>query len=286
MLFRSERAGFGLPARLMLLYTPEYPGYSSWRMVGASLPGALEYLVQHPVSAALRYARNAAGYLLALLSGFGPVALGLAAAGLAVRRSRPRLDPVSPTSPLLLAIGLQAIGLSAVQHAPRFLTPVAPLVCVFVGMAAAALTDRWGGGRAAMALALALTLERAGTVAYQRRDALRRSAPLGRGTISALLDRTRNWPRDRGVLLTDVPDWAAWHLDRPALFLPLRGDVEEVARARPVSGIWLSRGARARNLADRDGAWVSAIDGNAPVAGFRGPEVLPDGSRLYRHVPP
>ena len=285
IVMEGERTGFGLPARLMLLYTPQYPGYSSWRMVGAALPGALEYVAQHPAYAVLRYARNVAGYLLTLLSGVGPVALAIAVAGVAARRRLPSLGLAAPAMPLLLAIALQIFSLAAVQHAPRFLTPIAPLACVLVGMAATPLLDRWGGGRRAAALLLALALERAGTVAYQRVDAGRRGRPLGRETVSVLVDRTRNWSRDRGVLLTDVPDWAAWHLDRPTIFLPLRGDVEKVTQARPVSGIWLSRDARARNLADRDSAWVLAIDRNEPLPGFAGPDVLPDGSRLYRHVP-
>ncbi len=279
----EARTGFSLPSRLMLLYSPEYPGYSSWRMIGAALPGPIAHFLERPGYVAFRYARDVFGYGLELLASLGPVGLGLAIAGLAVRRPRFRIDLRSPTVLLAIAILLQILVLSAIQRAPRFLVPVVPLVCVFAGLAGMPVLELWGSRRGVAALVLALLLERSGTVAFQRADALRRAPPLSEATVALLAERMRPWPR-AAALLTDVPDWAAWHLDRPAIFLPMWTDVERVTRTHAVSGIWLAPDARGRNAADRDTAWVRAIDHAAAPQGFSGPEIFPDGSKLYTRI--
>jgi hypothetical protein len=88
------------------------------------------------------------------------------------------------------------------------------------------------------------------------------------------------WPRDQ-LIVSDVPDWVAWHADRPALLLPLSRDLARVDRDHPIAAIFLSPDARARNLADGDTTWVGVIDRGAPIAGFAGPASLPGGARLY-----
>lgn len=103
-------------------------------------------------------------------------------------------------------------------------------------------------------------------------------------TVAALAERTHEWPRT-GLVLSDVPDWVAWHLDRPALFFPLMPQVDSLAESREISGILLSPGARQRNVSDGDRAWVAAIDHSERLRGFAGPEILPDGSRLYARAP-
>jgi len=123
-------------------------------------------------------------------------------------------------------------------------------------------------------------LERGAQAAYQRGDALRRFPPVPPATAEALMERAREWPRGR-LVLSDAPDWVAWHLDRPALLLPLRGQLDSLAAARPVAAIWLSPAARQRNVADRDTAWVGVMDRGEPLQGFSGPGRLPGGSLLY-----
>ena len=82
-------------------------------------------------------------------------------------------------------------------------------------------------------------------------------------------------------MLSDAPDWAAWHLDRPALFFPLMSQLDSLRATRPIAAIWLSPAARARNIADGDTAWVGMMDRNEGLPGFSGPETLPGGSRVY-----
>src|SRR3972149_9123766 len=106
------------------------PRSSSWRMVGVALPGPIAQLLEHPGDAAFRYARNVFGSVLDLLHALGPVGVGLAIAGLAIRRPRTRIDYRSPVAPLVLAILIQILALSAIHRAPRFLVPVMPLACV------------------------------------------------------------------------------------------------------------------------------------------------------------
>jgi hypothetical protein len=134
--------------------------------------------------------------------------------------------------------------------------------------------------RALAALLLVVVLERGAQVVYQRGDALRRFPPVPAATEPALAERAREWPRG-GLVLSDAPDWVAWHLDRPALLLPLMAQVDSLAAARPVTAIWLSPAARQRNVADRDTAWVGAMDRGERLRGFSGPEALPGGSLLY-----
>jgi hypothetical protein len=82
-------------------------------------------------------------------------------------------------------------------------------------------------------------------------------------------------------VLSDAPDWIAWHLDRPALFLPLMAQLDSLSLARQVDAICLSPVARDRNVADGDTAWVGKMDRNESLRGYRGPDLLPGGSRVY-----
>jgi hypothetical protein len=87
------------------------------------------------------------------------------------------------------------------------------------------------------------------------------------------------------LLLTDVPSWAAWHLDRPALLLPTSGSMPRVAEEHPFAAFLLSSDARRRNVADGDSAWIEVWDRNVALEGFRGPIALPGGARLYERAP-
>jgi len=281
----QAREGFAIQGNPMLLYTPQYPGYSSSRMLGAHLPGVLEYVLHNPGSFALRYIKDVAGYLLDLSSGVGPVALGVAAAGIAVGRRASVVGTRHNLTPLLIAIAWQILAMSALERSPRFLTPVLPLVCVVLGIAAAPALARLARRRALIVAFTAVVLERGANVIYQRGDAHRRFPPVGPATESALAERMRGWPPE-GIVLSDAPDWAAWHFDRPALFLPLMRQLDSLSTARPVVAIWLSPAARPRNVADADSAWVGAMDRNEAPAGFSRPGTLPDGSRIYTRAAP
>ena len=74
----------------MLLYTPEYPGYSSSRTYGEPLPGVLDYALRHPGMFAWRWAKDMAGFGIDLLVALGPIAMGLAIAGLLLREVKER----------------------------------------------------------------------------------------------------------------------------------------------------------------------------------------------------
>ena len=266
----------------MLLYTPEYPGYSSARSYGVAMPAAVPYVLAHPMTFAVRWIKDVLGFGLDLLGGLGPLAIGLAMAGLLLREARERYAPLRPTLPFLIAIALQIAAFSALERSPRFLVPVAPLACVMIGIAAAPALDRLCGRRALEALFALLIAERALTVAFQTREAPRRFPPLPPATASALNAAATAgvWPRDR-LILSDIPDWVAWHADRAALLLPLARDLARVERDHPVAAIFLSPDARARNVADGDTAWVGVIDRNAPIPGYEGPSFLPGGARVY-----
>jgi len=279
-LLSPDHGSSGLLGRLMLLYTPEYPGYSAWRSYGEALPGALDYVFRHPVSLAVRWAKDVVGFGLDLSNGFGPVALGLGLAGLLTRDAKERYAPFRPMLPFVAAIVLAVATFAAIERGPRHLVPVAPLACVLIGVAAAPALDRLCGRRMALALVALLLLERGATVAFQTRDAARRSTPIPRETIAALEPSASAWPKD-AILLTDVPDWAAWHLDRPALLLPLRRSLEPLLLDHDVAAIFLSPDARGRNAADGDTAWVGILDRSERLPGFRGPTPLPGGARLY-----
>jgi hypothetical protein len=255
------------------------------------LPGMLEYVAGHPGPFALRFARDLAGYGIGLLGGLGPVAIALLIAGLALRlerRGREGTDAGAPAAarrvllPLAIAVPWQILAFSTLEWSPRFLVPVIPIACALIGaVAGPVLAER----RSVLAaLAIVLLLERGASVAFQRADSHRREPPLPTALARALEPSAAAWPRD-ALVLTDVPDWVAWRLDRPALLLPLRRDIERVLRAQRVSAILLSPRARARNEADGDDAWVADIEHGAAVPGFTGPERLPGGARLYRRGP-
>jgi hypothetical protein len=266
----------------MLLYTPEYPGYSSARSYGTAMPAVIPYVLAHPGTFAVRWVKDVLGFGIDLLRGLGPIAIGLAMAGLLLREARERYAPLRPTVPFAIAIALQIAAFSALERSPRFLVPVAPLACVMIGLVAAPALDRLCGRRALIALFALLITERALTVAFDTREAPRRFPPLPRAAATALNAEATagSWPRDR-LIVSDVPDWVAWHADRPALLLPLSRDLARVDRDHPIAAIFLSPEARARNIVDGDTSWVGVIDRNAPIQGFAGPTFLPGGARLY-----
>jgi hypothetical protein len=266
----------------MLLYTPEYPGYSSARSYGHPLPAAIPYVLAHPMTFAVRWVKDVLGFGLDLLAGIGPIALGLGIAGLLLRDALQRFAPLRPTIPFAIAIALQIAAFSALERSPRFLVPVAPLVCVMVGIGASPAVDRFCGRRAVITLFALLVVERALTVAFQTREAPRRFPPMP-SEAAVVLARSLTNAKGTALILTDVPDWLAWHLDKPALLLPMWRDLNAVQRDHPISAIFLSAAARARNAADGDTTWLRVIDDGSPVPGFSGPILLPSGARLYIH---
>ena len=288
------RAGTGDPAPIqgnpMLLYTREYPGYSSSRSFDTPMPGVLEYISTHTGAFALRYGKDLAGYVIDLLGGLGPVAVALGIAGLVLGAGRrpggsaaetPRTDVRAALLPLALAVPWQILVFSSLERSPRFLVPVVPIGCALIGaVAGPALAERQSR-RLLVVLAAALLLERGATVAFQRADAYRREPPLPRMLAAAVEPVAATWPRD-ALVLTDVPDWVAWRFDRPALLLPLHRDLDRVLAAQRVSAVLLSPRARARNEADGDSAWVALIERGASIPAFTGPARLPGGARLYR----
>ncbi len=276
----SHRGGGTIQGNPMLLYTAQYPGYSSSRMLGATLPGMVEYVTRHPGAFALRVAKDIVEYVLDLFDGIGSVALGIAIAGIAVGGLRQSAALIRRHAPFLAAIALQILAMSTLERSPRFLVPVLPLVFVLIGAAAEPALARLAHNRALVALILVVILERGVRVVYQHGDALRRFPPVAGSTAGALTERARGWPHG-GLVLSDAPDWIAWHLDRPALFLPLRSQIDSLTAARPVAAIWLSPEGRQRNVADGDTAWVRAIDGGEGVPGFAGPEAGSDRSQIY-----
>jgi hypothetical protein len=80
---------------------------------------------------------------------------------------------------------------------------------------------------------------------------------------------------------TDVPDWVAWHLDRPALLLPLWRQRDRVAADHPVAAIYLSPGARSRNEADGEARWIRAASDLDSIPGFSRPEALSAGGQVF-----
>ncbi len=268
----------------MLLYTPEFPGYSSTRSYGHALPAAIPYVLTHPFTFAVRWVKDVLGFGLDLLGGLGPIAIGLAIAGLLLREPKGRYAPLRPTIPFAIAIAFQIAAFAALERSPRFLVPVMPLACVMIGIAAAPALDRICGRRALAALFALLIVERAITVGFQTREAPRRFPPIPSETAGALADANTEID-PKSLILSDVPDWVAWHLDKPALLLPMWRDLEAVERDHPVSAIFLSPAARARNVADADTMWVRVIDRSEPIPGFSGPAFLRDGSRVYVRSP-
>ncbi|HLQ66858.1 MAG TPA: hypothetical protein VK123_06455, partial [Candidatus Limnocylindrales bacterium] len=270
----------------MLLYTPEYPGYSSTRSYGVPLPGAIPYVLAHPATLAVRWLKDSLGFGLDLLGGLGPLAVGLGIAGLLLRDPRDRYGWLRVTMPFAAAIAIQIAAFSALERSPRFLVPAVPLACVITGIVAAPALDRICGRRAQAALIALLIAFGALTVAFQTREAPRRFPPLPEEAASALNSAATSgaWPRDQ-LILSDVPDWVAWHADRPALLLPLSRDLAAVVRDHPVAAIFLSPAARERNAADGDTAWVGLLDRCEPPTGFNPPASLPGGARLYVRSP-
>src|SRR5256885_8238183 len=125
-------------------------------------------------------------------------------------------------APLLIAIAWQILAMSALERSPRFLTPVLPLACVVLGIAAAPGLARLARRRALIAVFTAIVLERGANVIYQRGDAHRRFPPVGPATESVLAERIRGWP-PAGPVLSAAPHWAPRAPQRPAPFLsPLR----------------------------------------------------------------
>jgi hypothetical protein len=232
----------------------------------------------------VRWVKDVLGFGIDLLGGLGPIAIGLGIAGLLLREPKDRYAPLRPTIPFAIAIALQIAAFAALERSPRFLVPVAPLAFVMIGIASAPALDRICGRRALMALFALLIAERAVTVAFQTREAPRRFPPIPTETATALAAVTTKTD-PKSLILSDVPDWVAWHLDKPALLLPMWRDLEAVERDHSVSGIFLSSAARARNVADADTMWVRVIDGREPIPGFSGPALLRDGSRVYVRSP-
>jgi hypothetical protein len=270
----SQRTNTGFSIHPMLLYTAEYPGYTSSRTLGAHLPGALEFVAGHLGEFGFRFFKDGAGYVIDILDGLGPIALAAAFAGVALGRMA-----VRRYTPLIAAIGLQVFAMSALERNPLFLIPVVPLLLVLVGIAASPALERISHRRALAALLVAVALERGARVLVQRADARRRFPPVAEGTAGILNQRARGWPD--GLILSDAPDWIAWHLDRPALLLPMSAQLDSLVTARAPAAIWLSPVARDRNVADRDSGWVRVIDEGGRLEGFRGPDRLPGGSTLY-----
>ncbi len=276
---RHAHGGFSIQGNPMLLYTSRFPGYSSSRTLGVRLPGMLEYVSHNPGEFALRYVKDIAGYLIDLLDGIGPVALGAAVVGIALRGIWSLGSWNRKYLPLLVAIAIQILAMSALERSPRFLVPVLPVVLVLVGAAAAPALDRLARNRGVAVLLLVVILERGARVMYQHTDALRRFPPVSAETTAKVAAHSRTWPRG-GLVLSDAPDWVAWHLGRTALFLPVSHQLDSLSSARQIDAIWLSHAARARNAADRDTAWVGTLDRNESLAGYLGP-VMVGGSRVY-----
>ncbi|HEX7078083.1 MAG TPA: hypothetical protein VF363_06670 [Candidatus Eisenbacteria bacterium] len=288
-LHATTGAASSIQGNPMLLYTAEYPGYASTRAYGEALPGILGYVVHHPLHFAFRWLKDVAGFGVDFLAGIGPIAVGLAMAGLLLREPKNRYAPLRPALPLVAAIALQIVAFAALERSPRFLAPVAPLACVLIGIAATPSLDRFCGRRMVALLFALLIGERLVTVAFDARAAARLFPPLPPATAPALAARiAAERPDSSALVLSDVPDWVAWHLDRPALLLPLSRDLGAVVRDHAVAGIFLSPQARARNAVDGDSAWVDWIDRRDAVPGFSDPEPLPGGTRYYprRAAPP
>ena len=269
----------------MLLYTPQYPGYAASRSYLEPMPGFAAYILAHPGTFAFRWVKDLVGYGVDFLWGLGPIAIGLAMSGLLLREAAVRYRELRPTRIFFIAMALQIAAFASLQRSPRFLTPVVPLACVALGIAAAPALDRFCGRRMVAILFLLLIGERVATTGFETRNALRRFPPLPAALADSLRTRANAWPSDR-LILTDVPDWVAFRVDHAALLLPTSRSLPRLLRDHPAAAILLSPDARARNVADRDSAWIETWDRVLPIEGFSGPAMLPGGARLYEAISP
>ena len=270
----------------MLLYTPEFPGYSSSRTYGETMPGVLEYLLRHPFTFVWRFVKDLLGYGVDLLWGFGPIAVGLGIAGLLLREAKERWESLRPAMPLLIAAAVQILAFSCLERSPRFLVPAVPLVCVALGIAAAPSLDRICGRARVIALLAILILERCVMLGFETREAARRFPPLPPAFVTELRGELTargalNPEVGSGLVWTDSPDWVAWHLDRPALLLPLWRQRERVTAEHPVDAIVLTREAESRNLADGEEEWVRTASRNEQIPGFAGPFLAGERGKVY-----
>ena len=268
----------------MLLYTPEYPGYASSRTYGEAMPGMIGYLLGHPWVFLGRWVKDVVGFGVDVAWGLGPGVLGLAIAGLLLRGHAVRYRELAPIRVFFVAIALQVAAFAALERSPRFLTPVIPLACIAAGIAAAPALGRICGRRMLLVLFVLLVGERAAMLTFETRTAARRFPPLPAALADTLRDRAPAWPV-RGIIATDVPDWTAWHLDRPAVLLPTSRTMASLERDHPIAAILLSPQARRRNAADGDSAWIGIWDRHESIGGFDGPTPMPGGARLYVRAP-
>jgi len=275
----------GIQGNPALLYTPEYPAYTSMRTFGERLPDIPTYIRQHKTAFEKRVAKDAVGYGVDLLWGLGAIATGLAIAGLLLReRGRARWRPITIAMPLLVGALLQIAAFSCLERSPRFLAPAVALVAAAIGILAAPSFDRIATIARPALLAL-LIAERAATVAFETKEAARRFPPLPETLAADVRQRlgagAPHGPRPGSLIWTDVPDWTAWHLDRAALLLPRWGQRFGVSASHSVEAIFLSPAARDRNAADGEAEWVRVIERGDSIPGFSGPELLQGRTLLY-----
>jgi len=321
MIFLTLYAAFCLPWLLMnskagvqgnpaLLYTPEYPAYTSMRTFGERLPDIPTYVKEHPKTFEKRILKDGAGYGVDLLWGLGALATGLALTGLLLRRpGRERWRALAPAAPLLVGAIIQIAAFSCLERSPRFLAPAIALTAVALGIVAAPALDRFSNRAIRAAFLALIILERATTVAFETREAARRFPPLPEALAAEVRQRldagaapasaaagdagvpdttavtsgtgAPHGPRPGSLIWTDVPDWTSWHLDRAALLLPRWGQRFGVSAGHSVEAIFLSPAARDRNVADGEAEWVRVIERGDSISGFSGPERLQGQSLLY-----
>jgi len=288
----------GIQGNPMLLYTPEYPAYTSMRTFGERLPDIPTYVKEHPKSFEKRILKDGAGYGVDLLWGLGALATGLGLAGFLLRRpGRERWRALAPAAPLLVGAIIQIAAFSCLERSPRFLAPAVALIAVALGIVAAPALDRFSNRAIRAAFLALIILERATTVAFETREAARRFPPLPEALAAEVRQRldagtpqntgvaseagAPHGPRPGSLIWTDIPDWTSWHLDRAALLLPRWGQRFGVSASHSVEAIFLSPAARDRNAADGEAEWVRVIERGDSISGFSGPERLQGQSLLY-----
>lgn len=273
-----------------LLYTPEFPGYSSARGIGEQLPTVSGYVLGHWSTFLVRFLKDVVGYVVDLLAAVGIIGVGLLVARwLDSQLHRPSNASQSSGKVGLsrLAMGLlgaaiavQIGAMSALERSPRFLVAAFPAACILLGLVVALYLDRLRSPRTILAVLLLLVGERGVALAFDRSDAARRFPPIPSQVVRELRPVASSWHHE-ALVLTDVPDWVAWQLERPALLLPLWKYLPELVASREVSAIYLSTAASDRNAADHDKGWIGVMDRCGSIPGFDGPLVLGDGSHLY-----